>query len=66
MNYKCAICKTPVERGYTLSSVSEDYTLHFCSRVHLVEFLAPELNKVCVPRQWIPTPEDEARMMGIE
>lgn len=62
MNYKCAICKADTRMGYTLSSVVEDYTLHFCSRVHLVEFLAPELSRVCVPKQWIPTPEEEERM----
>lgn len=62
MNCKCAICGAHVERGYTLSSVSEDYTLHFCSKVHLVEFIAPELSKVCVPKQWIPTDEEIERM----
>jgi len=35
---------------------------HFCSRVCLVEFMAPEVKKAIVPRQWIPTPEEEERM----
>lgn len=34
----------------------------FCSRVCLVEFIAPEINKVCVPRQWIPTDDEVERM----
>lgn len=60
---KCAICKGDATRGYMVSSVPEDWTLWFCSKVHLVEFIAPELNRACVPRQWIPTPEDVERMM---
>lgn len=34
----------------------------FCSRVCLVEFIAPEISKAVVPKHWIPTPEEEERM----
>ena len=34
----------------------------FCSRRCLIEFIAPELSKAIVVKQWIPTPEEEARM----
>lgn len=37
----------------------------FCSRLCLVEFIAPEMNKVVVPKQWIAT-EDEMRRMSEE
>jgi len=62
MNYKCAVCNADTSMGYTLSSVPEDYTLHFCSRVHLVEFVAPELNKAVAVKQWVPTDAEVARM----
>lgn len=62
MNYQCAICKADTSRGYMLSSVPEDYTLHFCSRVHLVEYIAPELNKAVSVKQWVPTDDEAARM----
>lgn len=62
MKDKCAVCGGDAHRGFTVSSVPDDWTLQFCSRVHLVEFIAPELNKACSPRQWIPTPEEEERM----
>jgi hypothetical protein len=35
---------------------------HYCSRVCLVEFIAPELKQVAVIKQWVPTPEEEKRM----
>lgn len=34
----------------------------FCSRVCLVECMAPEVKKAIVVGQWVPTPEEEARM----
>jgi hypothetical protein len=45
-----------------VSSISEDRTSWFCGKVHLIEWIAPELKNACVPRQWIPTPEAEERM----
>jgi len=58
---KCAVCNAP-SRAYTLSSIPEDYTLSFCSRIHLVEFVAPELKQAVVVKQWVPTPEEVERM----
>jgi len=34
----------------------------FCSRICLVEFIAPELSKGVVVKQWVPTEEEEWRM----
>jgi hypothetical protein len=34
----------------------------FCSRRCLVDFIAPELNKAVVVKQWMPTEEDVRRM----
>ena len=59
---KCAVCKGDASRGYVVSAIPEDYTLAFCSRVHLVEFIAPELSKAIAVKQWVPTPDEEARM----
>lgn len=59
---KCAVCKGDATRGYQLVSIPEDFTLAFCSKVHLIEFLGPELKKAIVVSQWVPTPEEEARM----
>lgn len=53
----CAPDGTP---WYVLTRNNEQN--RFCSRVCLVEFVAPELNKVAVVKQWIPTPEEERRM----
>lgn len=35
---------------------------YFCSRICLVEGIAPEVTKAIVVRQWVPTPEEERRM----
>jgi len=54
---KCAVCKGDASRGYVLSAIPEDYTLAFCSKVHLVEFAAPEISKAVVVSQWMMPPE---------
>lgn len=59
---KCAVCQGDASRGYVLSAMPEDFTLAFCSKIHLVEFIAPELKKAIVPSQWLPTEEDRVRM----
>lgn len=46
--------------GYKLQRL--DQVIHFCGRLCLCEWLVPEINKVCVPRQWIPTEEEIERM----
>jgi len=59
---KCSKCSTEATGlpFYTLTYNNDRH--HFCSRVCLVEFMAPEVKKAIVPRQWIPTPEEEERM----
>lgn len=58
----CSKCKKPTEAvpWYHLDFGNARH--HFCSRICLVEFIAPELSKVAVVKQWIPTPKDEERM----
>lgn len=59
---KCAVCKADASRGYVVSSIPEDFTLAFCSKVHLIQFIAPELSKAIVVDQWVATPEETERM----
>lgn len=60
---KCHKCKIEFGEiaGYKLSRLDEEWL--FCGRLCLVEWIAPEMKKVCVPKQWIPTPEEEERMV---
>ena len=46
--------------GYTV--IHLDCAWHFCGRLCMTEWSGPELKKAVVPRQWIPTVEDEERM----
>lgn len=39
---------------------------HFCSRRCLTEFIAPELTKAVVVKQWVPNEEEIRRMSGEE
>ena len=39
-----------------------DTRLAFCSRICLVEFIAPELSKGVVVKQWVPTEDEVERM----
>jgi len=58
----CAKCGK-VEMGDNWYRLADRRTDNFfCSRVCLVEFIAPELKQVAVIKQWVPTPEEEKRM----
>lgn len=46
--------------GYKVIHLDVIWT--FCGRLCLTEWIAPEISKVCVVRQWIPTSEEEERM----
>jgi hypothetical protein len=59
---KCQQCGKE-EVAYEVVCYREDYVARFCSRVCLIDGLVPEIKKAIVPRQWIPTPEEEERMM---
>lgn len=58
----CHNCKKEFNEadGYKVEYLK--VTLPFCGRICLTEWIAPELKTVCVPRQWIPTPDEEERM----
>lgn len=58
----CSKCGKPPDGmpWYHLSRNDDHH--HFCSRICLVEFIAPEVSKAIVVKQWVPTPEEEARM----
>jgi hypothetical protein len=62
MKDTCDKCGKEVHHNFawTISSRGGEET--FCSRRCLVEKVAPELKHAVVVGQWIPTPEDEARM----
>jgi len=60
--YDCSKCgKSPDGTPWYHLSLNND-NHQFCSRRCLVEFIAPELNKAVAVKQWVPTPEEEARM----
>jgi len=58
----CHTCKREFGEiaGYVVSHLDNHYT--FCGRICLTEWAAPEIKKSVVVRQWVPTPEEEARM----
>lgn len=58
----CTKCGNPPDGTpwYVLTKNNEQSV--FCSRICLVEFIAPELSKAIAVKQWVPTPEEEARM----
>jgi len=47
--------------GYTVSHLDNQY--YFCSRICLVEFIAPEVNSAVVVKQWVPTEDEVERMI---
>jgi hypothetical protein len=58
----CSQCQTEIVELPSYEVRYNSTAWNFCSRVCLVEYIAPELNKAVVPRQWIPTEEEEERM----
>lgn len=62
MNERCVKCGGEIHPNFLWRVESRAGFEVFCSRRCLVEHLAPELNQAVSVKQWIPTPEDEARM----
>lgn len=58
----CFKCNKPIEDLPSYKLTYLDVEMDFCGRLCLTEWAAPELKNVCAPKQWIPTPEEEARM----
>jgi hypothetical protein len=64
----CSYCKGPLRsERYRLTfgdevSYNVERSGHFCSRLCVVRFIAPELSEAVVVKQWVPTPEEEERM----
>lgn len=60
--YACSKCKKSPDGTpwYHLHLNNDNY--QFCSRLCLVEFIAPELNKAVAVKQWVPTDEEKERM----
>lgn len=46
--------------GYRIIHLDKSWT--FCGRLCLAESMLPEISRAIVPRQWIPTKEEEERM----
>lgn len=64
MNVPCAKCGAVVEEGtsFKVAVTNRNQEWHLCSRICLVEWIAPEVTKAIVVRQWVPTAEEEERM----
>ena len=62
----CFNCKKEYEgiHAYKVSYRADEW--EFCGRLCLTLWVAPEIQKAITPRQWIPTPDEEARMRGEE
>jgi hypothetical protein len=58
----CDKCGKPSDELPWYHVTRNDERHAFCSRRCLVEFIAPELTKAVVVKQWVPTPEEERRM----
>ena len=59
---KCCVCGSEFGQlaGYKLIRLNVEWD--FCGRLCLTDWVAPELKKAVVFRQWIPTAEEEERM----
>jgi hypothetical protein len=58
----CSQCQTEIVDLPHYELKYNDVSWHFCSRICLVDFIAPELKKACVPKQWLPNEEEIRRM----
>lgn len=66
MNIKCEKCSKDagsqlIPKGWLRLEDGAERWL-FCSRVCVIEWLAPDIKKVVAVRQWVPTQEEEERM----
>lgn len=59
---KCGKNAEKIDGWFRLTVVSEASYAYYCSRVCLVEGVAPEVKQAIVVKQWVPTPEEEERM----
>lgn len=62
---KCDKCHKEIEGRVFHVEIGDAvaYSEHnFCSRLCLIDGMAPELNQAVSVKQWIPTPEEEERM----
>ena len=60
--YICSKCGKPPDGTPWHHLYHNNENRQFCSRLCLVEFIAPEVAKAIVVKQWVPTPEEEERM----
>lgn len=58
----CFKCQTEIVELPNYELRYNNCVWNFCSRLCLVEYIAPELKNVCAPKQWIPTDEEIERM----
>lgn len=59
---KCDKCGKPSDELPWYHVSYNDTRLAFCSRICLVDFIAPELSKAIAVRQWVPTEDEQERM----
>lgn len=58
----CFRCKKEFGEIDGYKVIHLNLTWAFCGRLCLTEWIAPEITKGIVPRQWIPTAEEDERM----
>lgn len=56
---KCEQCKCEFGNGHPVELKYQGVGFIFCSRLCLVEWIAPEILNVCSPRQWIKKPDED-------
>lgn len=68
MNLRCTKCEKQLPDDFysltfgSITAYQPERGGAFCSRLCVVEFIAPEIKQAVVVSQWVPTPEEEARM----
>lgn len=61
--FKCSKEAEAIKGWYCVHIIQDgDCDSYFCSRRCLVEFIAPEVSKAIVVKQWVPNEEETRRM----
>lgn len=58
----CNNCKIEIYALPHYRVIRNEQEWVFCGRMCLIETMAPEIRKVVVPNQWVPTEEETERM----
>lgn len=62
MNVPCAKCGVLIDERASFKVIHLEEEWHLCGRICLVEWMAPEIQRAIVVRQWVPTDDEVAKM----